>query len=109
MNLNQLFDIERLIQKQLERQLVEDFWPKHDVPKSLELQPVESKRPKKTNKYKKHIKTLSRKILQILNLIINSVEEMVRKNQINLKRNLIGVKKQFQSPLIIRLMLYIIE
>ena len=48
----QLFDIERIIQKQLERQLVEDFWPKHDVPKSPELQPVKSKRPKKSNNIK---------------------------------------------------------
>ena len=52
----QLFDIERLIQKQLERQLVEDFWPKHDVPKSPELQPVKSKRLKKSNNIKTHKK-----------------------------------------------------
>ena len=52
----QLFDIERLIQKQLERQLVEDFWPKHDVPKSPELQPVKSKRPKKSNNIKTYKK-----------------------------------------------------
>ena len=45
----QLFDIERLIQKHLERELVEDFWPKHDVPKSPELRPVKSSRPKKSN------------------------------------------------------------
>ena len=46
----QLFDIERLIQKHLERELVEDFWPNHDVPNSPELLPLKSKRPKKPNK-----------------------------------------------------------
>lgn len=46
----QLFDIERLIQKHLERELVEDFWPNHDVPKSPELLPLKSKRLKKPNK-----------------------------------------------------------
>ena len=43
----QLFDIERLIQKHLERELVDDFWPSHDVPVSPELRPVKTKRPKK--------------------------------------------------------------
>jgi hypothetical protein len=43
----QLFDIERLIQKHLERELVEDFWPSHDVPNSPELRPNKDKRPKK--------------------------------------------------------------
>ena len=43
----QLFDIERLIQKHLERELIEDFWPGHDVPNSPELRPNKSKRPKK--------------------------------------------------------------
>jgi ATP-dependent RNA helicase RhlE len=46
----QLFDIERLIQKHLERKLVEDFWPNHDVPNSPELLPLKSKRLKKPNK-----------------------------------------------------------
>lgn len=46
----QLFDIERLIQKQLERELVEDFWPNHDLPQSRDLIPVKPKKPKKTNK-----------------------------------------------------------
>jgi len=46
----QLFDIERLIQKHLERELVEDFWPNHDVPNSPELLPLKSKRLKKPNK-----------------------------------------------------------
>ena len=43
----QLFDIERLIQKHLERELIEDFWPSHDVPNSPELRPNKDKRPKK--------------------------------------------------------------
>jgi len=46
----QLFDIERLIQEHLERELVEDFWPNHDVPNSPELLPLKSKRLKKPNK-----------------------------------------------------------
>ncbi len=46
----QLFDIERLIQKQLERELVEDFWPNHDLPQSRDLIPVKPKKPKKTSK-----------------------------------------------------------
>ena len=45
----QLFDIERLIQKQLERELVEGFWPNHDIPKSRDMLPVKSKKPKKNN------------------------------------------------------------
>jgi len=47
----QLFDIERLIQKHLERELVEDFWPSHDVPNSPELRPNKDKRPKKPKKH----------------------------------------------------------
>ena len=47
----QLFDIERLIQKHLERELVEDFWPKHDVPNSPELRPNKDKRPKKPKQH----------------------------------------------------------
>ena len=43
----QLFDIERLIQKHLERELIEYFWPSHDVPNSPELRPNKDKRPKK--------------------------------------------------------------
>ncbi len=46
----QLFDIERLIQQHLERELIEDFWPSHDVPNSPELRPVKAKRSKKPNK-----------------------------------------------------------
>ncbi len=46
----QLFDIERLIQKQLERELVEDFWPNHDLPQSRDLILVKPKKPKKTSK-----------------------------------------------------------
>ncbi|MDC1290449.1 ATP-dependent helicase, partial [Candidatus Thioglobus sp.] len=48
----QLFDIERLIQKELERELIDDFVPKHDLPKSRELLPVRSKKPKKLNNQK---------------------------------------------------------
>jgi len=47
----QLFDIERLIQKHLERELVEDFWPSHDVPNSPELRPNKDKRPKKSKSH----------------------------------------------------------
>ncbi len=47
----QLFDIERLIQKHLERELVEDFWPSHDVPNSPELRLNKDKRPKKPKKH----------------------------------------------------------
>jgi ATP-dependent RNA helicase RhlE len=46
----QLFDIERLIQKELERELIDDFAPNHDLPKSRALLPAKSKRPKKPNK-----------------------------------------------------------
>ena len=46
----QLFDIERLIQKELERELIDDFVPNHDIPKSRALLPLKSKRPKKPNK-----------------------------------------------------------
>ena len=46
----QLFDIERLIQKELERELIDDFTPNHDLPKSRALLPAKSKRPKKPNK-----------------------------------------------------------
>lgn len=48
----QLFDIERLIQKELERELIDDFVPNHDLPKSRELLPVRSKKPKKLNDQK---------------------------------------------------------
>ncbi|MDB9864253.1 DEAD/DEAH box helicase [Candidatus Thioglobus sp.] len=48
----QLFDIERLIQKELERELIDDFVPNHDLPKSRELLPVRSKKPKKLNNQK---------------------------------------------------------
>ena len=44
----QLFDIERLIQKELERELIDDFVPNHDLPKSRALLPVKSKKPKKS-------------------------------------------------------------
>ena len=57
----QLFDIERLIQKHLNRELMEDFVPKHDVPKSLELQPLKSRRAKKTNNTKNHKKNSVKK------------------------------------------------
>jgi len=46
----QLFDIERLIQKELEREIIDDFEPNHDLPRSRALLPVKSKRPKKPNK-----------------------------------------------------------
>ena len=44
----QLFDIERLIQNKLERIMVDDFVPDHDVPESLKNQlPPKNKKPKK--------------------------------------------------------------
>jgi len=46
----QLFDIERLIQKHLKRELVDDFWPSHNLPASPGLGPVKAKRPKKIKK-----------------------------------------------------------
>lgn len=57
----QLFDIERLIQKHLERELVEDYWPSHDVPNSPELRPNKSKRPKKPKASQPQQKTNSNK------------------------------------------------
>jgi len=48
---NQLFDIECLIQKHLERELIEDFWPSHDVPNSPALRPLKAKKPKKLKKH----------------------------------------------------------
>ena len=56
----QLFDIERLIQKELERELIDDFVPKHDLPKSRELLPVKSKKPKKLNNQKPQGRNRSR-------------------------------------------------
>ncbi len=44
----QLFDIERLIQKELERELIDDFVPSHDLPKSRELLPAKIQKTKKT-------------------------------------------------------------
>ncbi len=44
----QLFDIERLIQNKLERIMVDDFTPDHNLPESLKKQlPPKSKKPKK--------------------------------------------------------------
>jgi len=44
----QLFDIERLIQNKLERIMVDDFVPDHDLPESLKKQlPPKNKKPKK--------------------------------------------------------------
>ncbi|HCB54279.1 MAG TPA: ATP-dependent RNA helicase RhlE, partial [Gammaproteobacteria bacterium] len=44
----QLFDIERLIQNKLDRIMVDDFVPDHDVPESLKNQlPPKNKKPKK--------------------------------------------------------------
>ena len=44
----QLFDIERLIQKKLERIMVDDFVPDHNVPESgKKLLPPKNKKPKK--------------------------------------------------------------
>ena len=44
----QLFAIERLIQKKLERIMVDDFWPDHNVPESPKtLLPPKKKKPKK--------------------------------------------------------------
>ncbi len=46
----QLFDIERLTQKKLERIMVDDFIPSHDVPESgKKLLAPKNKKPKKTN------------------------------------------------------------
>ncbi len=45
----QLLDIERLIQKKLERIMVDDFVPEHNVPESAKnLLPPKKKKPKKT-------------------------------------------------------------
>ncbi len=45
----QLFDIERLTQKKLDRIMVDDFIPNHDVPESgKKLLPPKNKKPKKT-------------------------------------------------------------
>ena len=44
----QLFDIERLTQKKLDRIMVDDFVPDHNLPESLKNQPApKSKKPKK--------------------------------------------------------------
>ena len=44
----QLFDIERLTQKKLERIMVDDFVPDHNLPESLKKQlPLKKKKPKK--------------------------------------------------------------
>ena len=44
----QLFDIERLIQNKLDRIMVDDFVPDHDLPESLKKQfPPKNKKPKK--------------------------------------------------------------
>ena len=44
----QLFAIERLIQKKLERIMVDDFWPDHNVPESPKtMLPPKKKKPKK--------------------------------------------------------------
>jgi ATP-dependent RNA helicase RhlE len=44
----QLFDIERLIQQKLERVLIDDFVPEHNVPESgKKILPVKTKKPKK--------------------------------------------------------------
>ncbi len=49
----QLFDIERLIQKKIERILVDDFIPDHNLPESAKkLLPVKNKKPKNRNKTK---------------------------------------------------------
>ncbi|WP_428088052.1 DEAD/DEAH box helicase [Candidatus Thioglobus sp.] len=46
----QLFDIERLTQKKLERIMVDDFTPKHNVPESAKnILPPKKKKPKKSN------------------------------------------------------------
>jgi ATP-dependent RNA helicase RhlE len=46
----QLFDIERLTQKKLERIMVDDFVPDHNLPESLKNQlPPKKKKPKKNN------------------------------------------------------------
>jgi ATP-dependent RNA helicase RhlE len=51
---NQLFSIERLIQKKLERVIVDDFWPDHNVPESAKkILPPKSKKLKKSNKRNK--------------------------------------------------------
>ena len=49
----QLFDIERLIQKKIQRILVDDFIPDHNLPESAKkLLPVKNKKPKNRNKAK---------------------------------------------------------
>jgi ATP-dependent RNA helicase RhlE len=46
----QLFDIERLTQKKLERIMIDDFVPDHNLPESLKNQPApKNKKPKKNN------------------------------------------------------------
>ncbi|HIM58223.1 MAG TPA: DEAD/DEAH box helicase [Gammaproteobacteria bacterium] len=46
----QLFEIERLIQNKLERIMVDDFTPDHDVPESAKnIRPPKNKKPKKNN------------------------------------------------------------
>lgn len=53
----QLFDIERLTQKKLERIMIDDFIPTHDVPdtplKGKKLPPLKTKKPKKNNNRRK--------------------------------------------------------
>lgn len=46
----QLFDIERLIQNKLERIMVDDFTPDHNLPESLKNQPSPKKKKPKKNK-----------------------------------------------------------
>jgi ATP-dependent RNA helicase RhlE len=51
---NQLFAIERLIQKKLERVIVDDYWPDHNVPESSKkLLPPKNKKITKTKKRSK--------------------------------------------------------
>lgn len=61
----QLFDIERLIQKKLERRMVDDFIPDHNLPEFGEKLPPKNKKPKKINqnikKYKKNANPAKRK------------------------------------------------
>ncbi len=99
----QLFDIERLIQKELERELIDDFVPKHDLPKSRELLPVRSKKPKKLNNQKPQGRNRNRNrsrtkiILRAVLLKIVTAKEMRERNQIRQKNAYFGVKNQAES------------
>ena len=94
----QLFDIERLIQKHLERELVEDFWPNHDVPNSPELLPLKSKRPKKPNKSQTQEKSSIKKRSPGRSPHKNERRRDVQKKPNKPKKRLIWDKKPNRKP-----------